>query len=208
MARLALALAPHAECIWVAAGPGNNGGDGLDAAMHLRAAGKHVQVTLQADASRLPDDARDALARAQAAGVHIGLDPAPALGQKDIAIDALLGVGADRAPSDALAVRVAELNRLRCSVLAVDVPSGLHSSTGQALGDACVRARHTAALLTLFATGDEELIPGYSAFPPHALYAWYVFTASTTTTAPRAESDRTVIGTYLSMPLVAVSNNK
>ena len=149
VARLALALAPHAECIWVAAGPGNNGGDGLDAAMHLRAAGKHVQVTLQADASRLPDDARDALARAQAAGVHIGLDPAPALGQKDIAIDALLGVGADRAPSDALAVRVAELNRLRCSVLAVDVPSGLHSSTGQALGDACVRARHTAALLTL-----------------------------------------------------------
>jgi hypothetical protein len=35
-ARLALALAPHARTIWIACGPGNNGGDGLEAAMHLR----------------------------------------------------------------------------------------------------------------------------------------------------------------------------
>ena len=36
VARLALALAPHATRVWIAAGPGNNGGDGLEAALHLQ----------------------------------------------------------------------------------------------------------------------------------------------------------------------------
>ena len=35
IARLALALAPHARQIWIACGPGNNGGDGLQAAAWL-----------------------------------------------------------------------------------------------------------------------------------------------------------------------------
>ena len=71
-ARLALALAPHAPRWWIAAGPGNNGGDGLEAALQLRRAGKQVRVSLLGDAGRLPADAADALARAQAAGVAIG----------------------------------------------------------------------------------------------------------------------------------------
>ena len=36
VAQLALALAPHARTVWIACGPGNNGGDGLEAAMHLQ----------------------------------------------------------------------------------------------------------------------------------------------------------------------------
>jgi NAD(P)H-hydrate repair Nnr-like enzyme with NAD(P)H-hydrate epimerase domain len=46
----------------------------------------------------MPDDARDALARAQAAGVTID-DTAPIdLARDDLAIDALLGVGSNRRP--------------------------------------------------------------------------------------------------------------
>ena len=45
VARLAMALAPHAKTIWIACGPGNNGGDGIEAAMHLRQWGKHPVVT-------------------------------------------------------------------------------------------------------------------------------------------------------------------
>ena len=53
-ARLALAIAPHAQRIWIAAGPGNNGGDGLEAAIHLHRHGKSVQVHLLGDPQQLP----------------------------------------------------------------------------------------------------------------------------------------------------------
>ena len=59
VARLAMAVAPHAQRIWIAAGPGNNGGDGLEASVHLQAAGKQVLVTWLGAASgerRAPDD--------------------------------------------------------------------------------------------------------------------------------------------------------
>ena len=150
VAHLALAIAPHARRIWVAAGPGNNGGDGLDAAIALQAWGKQVEVTLVAASSSPPADASDALARAQAAGVRItAANPPGMLEAHDIAIDALLGIGAARAPDGGVAMLIGHLNALACPVLAVDLPSGLNARNGQALGDACVRATHTLSLLTL-----------------------------------------------------------
>jgi hydroxyethylthiazole kinase-like uncharacterized protein yjeF len=149
VARLALALAPHARIVWIAAGPGNNGGDGFEAAITLRQAGKAVHLTFAGDSARLPADARDALARAQSAGVAIADDSVPALGTQDLAIDALLGIGASRAPDGEIAVRIAQLSALACPLLAVDLPSGLNAFTGQPLGEGCVRATHTLSLLSL-----------------------------------------------------------
>ncbi|MBS0446375.1 MAG: NAD(P)H-hydrate dehydratase [Proteobacteria bacterium] len=147
-ARLALAVAPHARRVWIAAGPGNNGGDGLAAAIHLKQAGKDVRVS-HLSGKRLPDDAADALARAQTAGVAIDASSCPRLGADDIALDALLGIGATRAPDGALAEAVRQLNALPCAVLAIDAPTGLDVDTGQPLGDVAVQARHTLSLLTL-----------------------------------------------------------
>ena len=45
VAQLAMAIAPHAQRIWLACGPGNNGGDGLEAAMHLQRWGKSPFVS-------------------------------------------------------------------------------------------------------------------------------------------------------------------
>ncbi len=148
-AQLALAIAPHADRIWIAAGPGNNGGDGLEAAFHLAQAGKQVEVSLIGAAASLPFDAKDAWARALAAGVRAEenrLAPrvAPAL-----AIDALLGIGARREPQDLIGRVIYQLNGRPCPVLAVDLPSGLLGDTGHPLGEACVHADHTLALLTL-----------------------------------------------------------
>ena len=159
VARLAMAIAPHAQRVWIAAGPGNNGGDGLEAAVHLLRRGWQVEVTLVADANTLPPDAAAALARATAAGVQINPREHLVLDANDIAIDALLGIGASRAPQGAIAQAILALNTLTsltspgargtCPVLALDLPSGLHSGTGNPLGDACVVATHTLALLTL-----------------------------------------------------------
>jgi len=147
VARLALALAPQARQVWVACGPGNNGGDGLVAAAHLRRAGLTVQVTLFGDARRLPDDARHALADVQQAGVPLS-SQTPG-GVPDLVIDALLGLGASRAPQGPIAEAIATINALQATVLAVDLPSGLHADTGQCLGEAAVRATDTLSLLTL-----------------------------------------------------------
>lgn len=151
-ARLAQALAPHARQVWIACGPGNNGGDGLVAARELHLAGHRVQVGLWGEPSALPTDAQAAWRAAVASGVAIDDGPTmatPDLGPGDLAIDALLGLGQTRALTGALQDAADRLNALPCPVLAVDLPTGLNADTGQPLGPVAVRAAHTLALLTL-----------------------------------------------------------
>jgi len=164
VARLARALAPHARCIWIACGSGNNGGDGLEAAMLLHRAGYPVVVTWLGTPETAPPDARLSWQRARDAGV-VFIDEPPKPGQQDLAVDALLGLGlssAPRAPGNPPDVRL--LHHLQClrtcyaTILHIDVPSGLQADTGQWAEDlapeeplsAFQRAhRHTLALLTL-----------------------------------------------------------
>ncbi len=152
VARLALALAPHGQRVWVAAGPGNNGGDGLVAAAHLRRAGREVAVSLLGNSAARPADARWALLQAQQAGVEIAQRDdadAPCGADADLVIDALLGIGASRPPEGPLAACIRRINASGAPVLAVDVPSGLNADTGALWGDEAVRASATLSLLTL-----------------------------------------------------------
>ncbi len=148
-ARLALALAPHARRIWVVAGPGNNGGDGMEAALHLHRWGRGVQVSLLGDQQQLPADARRALERARQAGVPIQQalpSSPPELGPQDLCVDALLGIGASRAPQGPLLQAIDLINASSAQVLAIDIPSGLDADSGQALGT-MVQADHTLTML-------------------------------------------------------------
>jgi hydroxyethylthiazole kinase-like uncharacterized protein yjeF len=143
VARLALALAPHARTIWIACGPGNNGGDGLEAALHLQRWGKAPVVTWLGSEEQAPADTLASLRAAHDGGVQFS-DEAPA--QWDLAIDALLGIGSSRAPQGRLADWIVRMNAAAAPTLAIDVPSGLNADTGTGLA---LRARHTLCLLTL-----------------------------------------------------------
>jgi len=148
--RLGRALYPHARHVWIACGPGNNGGDGLLAAAALRQEGlSNVTVTWRADETRLPSDAQHALARARAAGVAFANEP-PA--DADFAIDALLGLGIRTMPQGPIAKDIRALLTFEHPVLCVDLPSGLHPDTGTWLVEPPYQPRaprHTLSLLTL-----------------------------------------------------------
>ncbi len=154
VARLALALAPHAGRFVVFAGPGNNGGDGIAAATLLCAWGKRASVLRVCATVALPLDAAQALARAGEAGVEIatfaGAEMTTAADGPDLVIDALFGIGGSRPPEGEIAAaiaRIAALRALGAHVLAIDVPSGLDVERGQPLGASCVVADDTLTLI-------------------------------------------------------------
>lgn len=155
VADLTTALAPHAHRIWIACGPGNNGGDGLVAARHLfqrakdRRGWPEVVVTFTGDPGRLPPDAAHALTLALQSGVTLLPSPPQSF---DIAVDALLGIGTGRPPAGEMADHLIHMHGSSATVLCVDVPSGLMADTGEYLGPAAPAPngpRHTLSLLTL-----------------------------------------------------------
>ena len=145
VAQLAMATAPHSRRIWIACGPGNNGGDGLEAAINLSRWGKSVVVTWLGKPDTVPPDTAASYARACAAGIHLAEEPPSGF---DCCIDALLGVGGSRAPEGRMANWIDQINNSSATVLAVDIPSGLLADSG-AVMQHCVKADHTLSLLTL-----------------------------------------------------------
>lgn len=131
--------------ILLLAGPGNNGGDALVAARLLRDI-YPVTVVCCGDTNKMPPDARQAYAAWVESGGEV-LDVIPD-GQCDLVVDGLLGIGINKALEGPIAELVAQVNRLKTPVLAIDIPSGLCAKTGRVLGDA-VRADWTMTFLGL-----------------------------------------------------------
>lgn len=123
--------------VLVAAGAGNNGGDGWVVARALHAAGVPVWVT---GLDPKTDDGVDNRALARLDGVHevAAGEPWPATG---LLVDALLGTGATGPARGDVGQVAQQVAGYGAPVLAVDGPTGLDLSTGDAHGP--VRAQVT-----------------------------------------------------------------
>ncbi|HEY0995464.1 MAG TPA: NAD(P)H-hydrate dehydratase [Gemmatimonadaceae bacterium] len=129
--------------VLVLAGPGNNGGDGWVIARALRAAGVTVRVASPA-ATKTPDAIaeRALFDGADAWPLHLLTEP--------LVVDALLGTGASGEPRGAIAEGIALLREARAAgatIVAIDLPSGLDATTGDATH--CVPAHLTLTFGTI-----------------------------------------------------------
>ena len=146
-AELARELLAGKASVLVIAGPGNNGGDALVAARHLKTWWFKVVVVFTGEAASLPPDAANALQAWREAGGEL-LDAIPSDGKWDLVIDGLFGIGLARELSGRYLELVREINRMNLPVLALDVPSGLDADAGQTFR-AAVRASHTLTFIAL-----------------------------------------------------------
>lgn len=121
-----------AEWVWrmaagrsvtVLCGPGNNGGDGYVVAEVLRRRG--LLVTVMAPLAPKSAAARDAAARYQG---PVGLEA-----RGDVMVDCLFGTGLRKPLSHELEELLSNLLRTHSFSIAIDLPSGMSSDTGELL---------------------------------------------------------------------------
>jgi NAD(P)H-hydrate epimerase len=169
----------------VIAGKGNNGGDGYVIARHLCLAGWSVTVTILAERSSISGDAAVNLDRlpqdtvsycpieGQLSSRHMDV-----ISQADLVVDAMLGTGLRSDVSGVYREAIEIINAAGRPIMAVDIPSGIHGTTGRVLGNA-VRASVTVTFA--FAKLGHVLYPGAEytgrlvvadiGIPPHLMEA-------------------------------------
>ncbi len=137
----------------VLCGPGNNGGDGFVVAELLRAAGWPVEAACMLPTSSLQGDA---LLAAQAYKGELVPFSTDLIRPELLIVDALFGTGLERPLEGEARHMLATADALECAVVAIDIPSGIHSDSGKVLGTAA-----HAALTVTFAAQK----PGHVLFP-------------------------------------------
>jgi NAD(P)H-hydrate epimerase len=142
-----------ASRVLVFCGPGNNGGDGFVVARGLAARGIPHRVFLTWPVERLSGDAALNAAIYQRSGgtvVEIGEDDDLLSVKEEIGlcaavVDSLFGTGLGRDIGGVTARLIETLNLAAAPVLSVDIPSGVHGTTGRVMGCA-VRADITVTM--------------------------------------------------------------
>jgi NAD(P)H-hydrate epimerase len=130
----------------VLCGAGNNGGDGLVIARHLRTLGWPCDVFALGPIEKLSVDARanaQILLAGDAAGIVwcLGGEPVDeslrgALADAELIIDAMLGTGFQGAPRSPFDDWIQCANLSHGFRLAIDIPTGVDATTGQRMGAA------------------------------------------------------------------------
>lgn len=135
-------MLPEGGKLAIFCGKGNNGGDAFVTARAALDAGYSVVCLVAAEAGELSPDADEQRHISQTQGVEpiYASDARFArhlarLGCFDLIVDGLLGTGARGHVAGAIKTCIEAINHSGVPVLAVDVPSGIQSDTGEELGD-------------------------------------------------------------------------
>jgi ADP-dependent NAD(P)H-hydrate dehydratase / NAD(P)H-hydrate epimerase len=137
-----LALYPTQRHWGVLVGPGHNGGDALVVARELHFRG--YRVTLCCPFERLKELTTSHLHYAQSLGIPCRSEVAD-LANCDGLIDGLFGFGLDRDLTEPIAPLIEQVNCWQHPLISIDLPSGLHTDSGQVMGTA-LQATHTLCL--------------------------------------------------------------
>ncbi len=134
-------------------GSGNNGGDGFAAARLLMKEGCHADVLFVGK----PEKCSDLCAMQKRVYENLGgrvftpeeragqSDAANLLGQYDLLVDALFGIGLTRPLEGSISELVQTMNDSGVPILAVDIPSGVNASDGRVMEQASMTSADTAA---------------------------------------------------------------
>ena len=140
------------KAVTIVAGAGNNGGDALVAARYLHQMGVPVKVFIHADREMSPSAKQNYEILSRLPVKIYWLDSENSMhllkvtvNYSDIFIDGLLGTGVNREVTGRAEQIIDIANRRSCVKVAIDVPSGLNSDTGEIWGR-CLKADYTVAL--------------------------------------------------------------
>ncbi|MEA5567347.1 NAD(P)H-hydrate dehydratase [Anabaena sp. UHCC 0399] len=130
------------SCVGILVGPGHNGGDALVVARELHF--QDYKVWMYAPFSKFKELTSQHLQYAQSLGIPCYQD-IEQLPDCDFLVDGLFGFGLERAIADPIASAINHFNDWDKPIISIDVPSGLHTDTGEVLGTA-IRATYTLCL--------------------------------------------------------------
>ena len=139
--------------VYIFAGSGNNGGDGMVVARHLFNQKVKAKIFLLAEKKNIKGDAATNLAITEKMGIPMREITSPAfmeslekeLAKADIVVDALLGTGAKGAPRGLMKKVIDLINKHSKNTVAVDIPTGVDADRGEVRGEA-IKAEYTVSL--------------------------------------------------------------
>ncbi|MBH8561141.1 NAD(P)H-hydrate dehydratase [Nostoc sp. CENA67] len=128
--------------VGILVGPGHNGGDALVVARELYFRG--YEVWIYSPFSKFKELTSQHLQYVRSLGIPYYQD-IEQLPDCDFLVDGLFGFGLERTLTDSIAAAINQLNEWDKPIISIDLPSGLHTDTGEVLGTA-IRATHTFCL--------------------------------------------------------------
>ncbi len=166
VARAVMERAPPGSRVIALCGPGNNGGDGFVCARALAAAGYEVEVAVFTSRGRLKGDALatfSTLEREDSCAIRFIEDArelwelSTRLNDTPVVVDALLGINLEDDVRGLISDAIDLCNHCPAEVVAVDIPSGVHTDSGRRLGRA-IQAAETVTFA--FPKRGHYLYPG------------------------------------------------